>query len=287
MFELPISNRQPTAQRFHGLDSDDVLYLIMPDRFANGDPTNDEPAEFPKSHDRAKPRSWHGGDLRGIRDHIPYLKDLGVNALWLTPVVKNGSEQDYHGYGAVDLYAVDPHLGSLDDYQQLAAELHHQRMKLFFDAVPNHVGPRHPWVAKPPLPDWFHGTQQNHLDTFAPVKNSFYGKTGSTAVSNDPFEALADPHATSAMRRNITDRWSSGAPSHWPHREVPSTGSTLTTPRLAGAFFCESRRAALFQRSGKLAGKAALRLWASPDAARNSPALLRRRNSHARRRRSR
>ena len=206
-FELPISNREPTAQRFHGLSSDDVLYLIMPDRFANGDPTNDEPAEFPGSHDRSKPRSWHGGDLRGIREHIDYLKELGVTALWLTPVVKNGAEQDYHGYGAVDLYAVDPHLGTLNDYKELASALREQRMKLFFDAVPNHVGPRHPWVAKPPLPDWFHGTQQNHLDTFAPVKNSFYGKTGSTAVANDPFEALADPHATSAMRRNITDGW--------------------------------------------------------------------------------
>jgi glycosidase len=206
-FELPISNREPTAQRFHGLSSDDVLYLIMPDRFANGDPTNDEPAEFPGSHDRSKPRSWHGGDLRGIREHIDYLQELGVTALWLTPVVKNGAEQDYHGYGAVDLYAVDPHLGTLNDYKELASALREQRMKLFFDAVPNHVGPRHPWVAKPPLPDWFHGTQQNHLDTFASVKNSFYGKTGSTGVSNDLFEALADSHATSAMRRNITDGW--------------------------------------------------------------------------------
>ncbi len=206
-FELPISNREPTAQRFHGLSSDDVLYLIMPDRFANGDPANDEPAEFPGTHDRAKPRSWHGGDLRGIRDHIDYLKNLGVTALWLTPVVKNGAEQDYHGYGAVDLYAVDPHLGTLGDYKELASALRQQRMKLFFDAVPNHVGPGHPWVTKPPLPDWFHGTAQNHLDTFAPFKNSFYGKPNSTGVSNDPFEALADPHATPAMRRNITDGW--------------------------------------------------------------------------------
>jgi glycosidase len=206
-FELPVSNREPTAQRFHGLNSDDVLYLIMPDRFANGDPTNDEPAEFPGSHDRAKPRSWHGGDLRGIREHIDYFKELGVTALWLTPVVKNGAEEAYHGYGAVDLYAVDPHLGTLNDYKELSSALRQQHMKLFFDAVPNHVGPRHPWVAKPPLPDWFHGTRQNHLDTFAPFKNSFYGKTGSAGVSNDPFEALADPHATSAMRRNITDGW--------------------------------------------------------------------------------
>jgi neopullulanase len=206
-FELPVSNRVPTAQRFHGLNSDDVLYLIMPDRFANGDPTNDEPTEFPGSHDRRKPRWWHGGDLRGIRDHLSYLKDLGVTTLWLTPVVKNGSEQDYHGYGAVDLYAVDPHLGSLAEYKDLAADLHKLRMKLFFDAVPNHVGPRHPWVAKPPLPDWFHGSVQNHLESYSPVKNSFYGKSSSAGISNDPFETLADPHGTPAMRRNLTDGW--------------------------------------------------------------------------------
>src|SRR5262249_15701371 len=92
-----------------------------------------------------------GGDLKGIRDHIPYLRDLGVTTLWLTPVVKNGATEDYHGYGATDLYAVDPHLGSLDDYRELGSDLHKQHMKLFFAAVPNHVGPRHPWVAKPPL----------------------------------------------------------------------------------------------------------------------------------------
>ncbi|HEY6128452.1 MAG TPA: alpha-amylase family glycosyl hydrolase [Candidatus Acidoferrum sp.] len=206
-FELPISNRQPTAKRFHGLNSDDVLYLIMPDRFANGDPANDEPAEFHGSHDRAKPRSWHGGDLHGIREHLPYLQELGVTTLWLTPVVKNGAEQDYHGYAAVDLYAVDPHLGTLDEYKELASALHQQRMKLFFDAVPNHVGPRHPWVAKPPLPDWFHGTAQDHLSTLSPLKNSFYGEPDSAGRSNDPFEALADPHATAAVRRNLTDGW--------------------------------------------------------------------------------
>lgn len=208
-FELPLAARQPTAQRFHGLSSDDVIYLIMPDRFANGDPTNDEPAEFPASRDRTKPRAWHGGDFRGIREHIAYLKDLGVTTLWLTPVVKNGAVQDYHGYGAVDLYAVDPHLGSLEDYKGLAADLRKQRMKLFFDAVPNHVGANHHWVAKPPLPDWFHGTADKHLDSNSSIKKSFYG-VGNGAelpIKNDPFEALADPHATPKMRQNLTDGW--------------------------------------------------------------------------------
>ena len=206
-FELPLVVRTPTLGKFQGLIEDDVMYLIMPDRFANGDPANDETAETRGSHDRSKPRAYHGGDLRGIQKHLPYLKDLGVNTLWLTPIVKNGAAQDYHGYGAVDLYAVEPHLGSLKDYQELVAAAHKQGMKVFFDVVPNHVGPRHPWVSNPPLPDWFHGTQQHHIDSFSPLKGSFYGKAGGQGISNDPFESLIDPHAAPGMKRNLTDGW--------------------------------------------------------------------------------
>ena len=96
-FELSLAARTPRFGKFQGLSPDDVIYLIMPDRFANGDPTNDEPAEAPDSHDRAKPRAYHGGDLRGIQNHLAYLKELGVTTLWLTPIVKNGAPQDYHG----------------------------------------------------------------------------------------------------------------------------------------------------------------------------------------------
>ncbi len=206
-FELPLAARARTLGKFQGLSQDDVMYLIMPDRFANGDPTNDEPAEAPGSHDRSKPRAYHGGDLRGIQNHLPYLKDLGVTTLWLTPVVKNGAAQDYHGYGAVDLYAVDPHLGELKDYQELVSAAHKQGMKIFFDAVPNHVGPKNPWVSNPPLPDWFHGTLQHHLDSFSPLKGSFYGKQDGQAIGNDPFESLIDPHAPMRMKRNLTEGW--------------------------------------------------------------------------------
>ena len=150
-FELPISARTETIHRFQGITPDDVIYLIMPDRFANGDPTNDEPEGAPGSHDRSKARAYHGGDLRGIREHLDYLKSLGVTTLWLTPVVKNGATEDYHGYGAVDLYAVDPHLGTLRDYQELINAAHTQKMKVLFDIVPNHVGPKHPWAANPPM----------------------------------------------------------------------------------------------------------------------------------------
>jgi neopullulanase len=207
-FELPLAVRTPTLGRFQGLSQEDVIYLIMPDRFANGDPSNDEPAEAPGSHNRSKPRAYHGGDLLGIQNHLPYLKDLGVTTLWLTPIVKNGATQDYHGYGAVDLYAVDPHLGALKDYQDLVVAAHKQGMKILFDVVPNHVGPKHPWVSSPPLPDWFHGTLQHHIDSFSPLKGgSFYGKAGGQAIENDPFELLIDPHASMRMKRNLTEGW--------------------------------------------------------------------------------
>ncbi len=206
-FELPFAARKQILGRNQGLSLDDVLYLIMPDRFANGDPTNDEPVEFPGSHDRAKPRAWHGGDLRGVQDHLSYLKDLGITTIWLTPIVKNGATQDYHGYGAVDLYAVDPHLGSLKDYQDLVAAAHKLRMKVFFDIVPNHVGPLHPWVSNPPMPDWFHGTPKDRLTSSSPLKPDFYGQSNKKEITNDFFESLEDPHTPPQVRRNLTEGW--------------------------------------------------------------------------------
>jgi neopullulanase len=207
-FELPLGARSETIHKFQGIGPEDVIYLLMPDRFANGDSTNDEPAEAPGSHDRAKPRAYHGGDLRGVRDHLSYLKDLGATTLWLTPIVKNGATEDYHSYGAVDLYAVDPHLGTLQDYQELITTAHKQHMKILFDIVPNHVGPRHPWVTNPPLPDWFHGTPQHHSNSStSPDGSSFYGMSDKPTAAHDPFEIIADPHAPPRFSRNLTEGW--------------------------------------------------------------------------------
>jgi glycosidase len=168
-----------------GFSSSDVMYLIMTDRFADGDPRND-----PAGDNRAAPRGWHGGDLEGIEQHIDYLKQLGVTTVWTTPVASNGAmPESYHGYAATDLYAVDPHFGTLADYQHLSGALHAQGMKLVIDLVPNHVGVEHPWVHDPPAPDWFHGTLEHH----AAVQNDFY--------------QLVDPHAPPEAWRNITNGW--------------------------------------------------------------------------------
>jgi glycosidase len=207
-FELALAAREQTIHRFQGITPEDVIYLIMPDRFANGDPTNDEPAEAAGSHDRSKARAYHGGDLRGIREHLDYLKDLGVTTLWLTPIVKNGAAEDYHGYGAVDLYAVEPHLGNLREYQELVLAAHQQHMKVLFDIVPNHVGPKHPWAAKPPLANWFHGTVQHHMNASTLVNGDFYGEAESQ--SHDLFEAIVDPHAPARLWRSLTEGWFAG-----------------------------------------------------------------------------
>jgi glycosidase len=204
-FELPIAARKQILGRNQGLSLDDVLYLIVPDRFANGDPTNDEPAASPDSPERSRPRAYHGGDLRGIRNHVGYLKELDVTTLELTSLVKNGASKDSHGYGAVDLYAVDPHLGTLQEYQELVQAAHKEHMKVFFDLAPSHVGVSHPWVTDPPIPGWFHGRPTEHLSSFSLLKESFYGAHEKKEPNSDLLETLEDPHALPQFRKNIRE----------------------------------------------------------------------------------
>ncbi|GGG66225.1 alpha-amylase family glycosyl hydrolase [Edaphobacter dinghuensis] len=182
-FPFTFAVRRKTRDGFAGFSSKDVMYLIMTDRFADGDLTNDAGV------DRTKPRGWHGGDLRGITQHLDYLQKLGVTTVWITPVYQNHEDQSYHGYGATDMYAVDEHYGSLADLKTLAASLHQRGMKLVLDTVPNHVGPAHPWANDPPEPDWFHGTRQHHH------------------VAQGDFAPLTDPHAPWSAQRDITEGW--------------------------------------------------------------------------------
>lgn len=206
-FELPLAARGAKLGKFQGISNGDSIYLIMPDRFANGDPTNDEPTGMHGTHDRSNPRAYHGGDLKGVREHLPYLKDLGITTILLTPISKEGVALDDHGSGAIDLYTVDPHLGTIEDYRALVAEAHKQGMKVMFDFVANYVGPTHPWVAEPPMQDWFHGTPQRHLDSSSGTEDSSYGKQSKISTPNNPFELLTDPHAPPQWTRNLTDGW--------------------------------------------------------------------------------
>ncbi len=130
------AQRRASTDGFAGFSSKDVMYLLMTDRFADGNTANDDSAA-----EQAKPRGWHGGDLRGIREHLDYLQELGITTVWITPVYQNKGPESYHGYGATDMYAVDKHFGNLDDLKSLAASLHRRGMKLVLDMVPNHVGP--------------------------------------------------------------------------------------------------------------------------------------------------
>ena len=182
-YSLGERNRDPRAHA--GFSAKDVMYLIMPDRFARG-----SSAPLPAGDDRAAPRGWHGGDLAGIEQHLDYLKQLGVTTVWTTPVASNaGMNDSYHGYAATDLYAVDSHLGTLADYKRLSGALHARGMKLVIDLVPNHIGLDHPWVADPPAPGWLHGSVEHHMD----LAYQFYD--------------LLDPHAPPAAWRNNTDGW--------------------------------------------------------------------------------
>ncbi len=196
-----VSEALPRAGRFQGFDEDDVIYLIMPDRFVNADAATDDPAKSPGLLDRGKTRFYHGGDLRGVIEKLPYLKDLGVTALWLNPWYDNNDRvntkerydnqdiTDYHGFGAVDFYGVEERLGDMATLQELVAKAQALGIKIVQDQVANHTGPFHPWVQDPPTPTWFNGTEASHL------ANAFQT------------HLLMDPKSPPSVRRATLDGW--------------------------------------------------------------------------------
>lgn len=160
--------------QFQGFSPADVMYLIMIDRFSDGDPTNNDPPQSRGIYDRKNKFYYHGGDLQGVIDRLPYLKDLGVTAVWLTPWYDNYDRPNeielkegkpstgFHGYNPQDFYGVEEHFGTLAKLRELVERAHRSGIKIIQDEVVNHTGPYHPWVDDPPTPTWFNGTKASH-----------------------------------------------------------------------------------------------------------------------------
>lgn len=179
-----LKERRPNSQFRTGFSSDDAIYLLMPDRFANGDPGNDTKEGMSERSDRTAPYGRHGGDLRGVTDHLDYIKELGMTALWMTPVMTNDMpESSYHGYAITNYYEIDPRYGTLEDMKNLSAELHKRGMKHIMDMVFNHCGTNHWWMKDLPSKDWL---------------NKWYDKDGNETFvrSNYRLSIIRDRHAS-------------------------------------------------------------------------------------------
>jgi glycosidase len=173
-----------------GITSKDFIYLIMPDRFSNGDPSNDKIAGMrDQSLNRDTVFERHGGDLQGIQNHLDYLQSLGVTTLWLNPVIENDMpNRTEHGYAFTNHYKVDPRIGGEKSYQELIDAAHKKNMKIIQDAVYNHVGSFHFTVLDPPMKDW--------LNQWPSYTNTTYKD-----------QVLFDPYASEAEKKKMTDGW--------------------------------------------------------------------------------
>ena len=182
--------RKKDACKIKGFDSSDVLYLIMPDRFANGDPSNDNLVmKTTYKTDRNDPSARHGGDLAGIEKHLDYIEDLGVTAIWLNPVLENDMQGgSYHGYATTNYYRVDPRFGTNEDYVRLIDKTHAKGMRVVMDMIFNHCGSDHIWMKDVPSKDWF-----NNLDKY--VETSHVK------------EVYFDPYASEYDTKKMVDGW--------------------------------------------------------------------------------
>ena len=174
-----------TKQGADGFTSADVLYLITPDRFANGNPSNDTIGGARMSRERSGAR--HGGDIKGVTDHLDYIKDLGVTAIWLNPVQENNANT-YHGYAITDFYDVDPRFGTMEEYIEMIDKAHEKGLKVVMDMIFNHCGSSHWWMEDLPTGDWL-----NFNNTFVPTSHQKWTQV--------------DPHAAPSERKLFTDGW--------------------------------------------------------------------------------
>ena len=184
-----LEDREPGSAAREGFNNTDVLYLITPDRFANGDPSNDNIAGMREEKNRSNEGGRHGGDIEGIRQHLDYIKDLGFTAIWLNPVLENDMEKySYHGYSTTDFYKVDPRFGSNESYRQLSKEAQAKGITLIMDMIVNHCGSFHWWMDDMPSDDWI---------------NTWPAYTG----TNHQKSVIQDPYASEIDTRLFTDGW--------------------------------------------------------------------------------
>ena len=175
-----------------GFNSSDVIYLLMPDRFANGDPSNDNAEGMTEKASRNNPNGRHGGDLKGITDHLEYLKNLGVTGIWLNPFLENNQQAySYHGYSTTDFYRVDPRYGTNDEFRAMVSKAHSMGMKIVMDMIFNHIGSGHWWMKDLPSDDWIH--------QFSKFTRTNY----KASVYMDPYASNAD---ATIMERGWFDR---------------------------------------------------------------------------------
>lgn len=197
--------RAMAGEERKGFSNADVLYMLMPDRFAQG---KDHKAQVkgmnPYVEDRSKPSLRHGGDLQGIRDHLDYFTQLGVTALWLTPVLENNSpdgkdgSSTYHGYATTNYYRVDPRFGTNEDYRELIADAHAKGLKVVMDMIFNHCGFEHPWVKDLPSRDWL------NVPEWLSGKEEDKAKYLQTSYKLTP---VLDPYAAEVDKRETVDGW--------------------------------------------------------------------------------
>ena len=166
-----LKQRDPNASGRAGFTSADVLYLMMPDRFANGDPKNDVVKGMREDKmDRNNSFARHGGDFRGISDHLDYLSDLGVTAIWLNPVLENDmKEGSYHGYATTDFYQVDRRFGTNEEFVELVRQSHDKGLKMVMDMIFNHCGSEHFFLKDMPSKDWFNIPDGSQMTSFRTV----------------------------------------------------------------------------------------------------------------------
>jgi glycosidase len=201
-YSYKLRKKRSLEDQSNGFDSSDAIYLITPDRFANGNYENDI-IDFLKERkiDRANNYARHGGDLKGIFENISYIKNMGFTSLWLNPVLINDmKEGSYHGYATTDYYSVDPRFGSMKEYIELSLELKKNNIKLIKDIIVNHCGLYHWWMDDLPFKDWLN-FQENYL------KSNDKTIEKNTVYSNHRRTTIQDIYASKSDYRGMLDGW--------------------------------------------------------------------------------